>query len=153
MDNIHNSIGPAVGSSRGKKNHTFLPAFLGKNYLTKFILVQKQFQKSKICLFNLVRLKNLQKQFQNSTFCIFIVLMGILILLPNSVGFQTRKNPGWSGKCENSYLSKFSSEKTANSEKIWNSKKFRRVDQFKNSLPLKEKKIFLFSPFQKIQFF
>ena len=102
MDNIHNSIGPVVGSSRGKKRHTFLPTFLGNTYLTNFILVQKKFQKSTICFFNLVRLKNLQKLFQNSTFCIFIVLLGILILLSNSTGFQTHTNPGWPGKSENS---------------------------------------------------
>merc|ERR1711973_199162 len=92
--------------------------FLGKNYLTKYILVHNQFQKTKICWSNLVCSKILRKQFQKSTLCIFSVLMGILILITNLVDFCTPKNPDWIGINENSYLSKILSEKTANSKRF-----------------------------------
>ena len=103
MDNIHNSIGPEVGSSRGKKKYAFSPTFLENSHLTNY---------------NLVRLKKFYKPFHKSTFCFFIALLGILLILSNSASFQARTNPVWFGKIENSKFCDFSSKKTKNSKRF-----------------------------------
>jgi len=118
MDNNHNSIGPVVGSSRGKKKSSFLPTFLEKNRSTKFSLACKKFQKTKTCLFNLFCLKKFRKHFQKPTILSFCAIVSILTLTTSVVKSRISKNPGRIRKNKNFQLTKISTAKKANSQRF-----------------------------------
>merc|ERR1711973_987841 len=109
MDNNHKSIGPEVGSSRGKKNSSFLPTFSGKNHSIKISLAHKKLQKTKTFLLKLFCPKKSLKQFQKRTILSCqSAIMSLLTFMLIIVSLRISKNPGKIRKNRNFHLSKIS---------------------------------------------
>ena len=119
MDNNHKSIGPEVGSSRGKNISSFLPTFSGKNQSIKISFARKKLQKTKSLLSNLFCPEKIPKQFQKNSipFCLSakVSLLTFMIIVFN---LRISENPGKIRKNRNFQFANFSTENKSNSQKF-----------------------------------
>ena len=124
MDNNHKSIGPEVGSSRGKNISSFLPTFLGKNQSIKIFSAQKKPQKTKPFLSSLffsgkttkkIRKNSIRK---NAIFFSLSAIVSLLTFMFIVFNLSTSGNPGKIRKNRNFQFANFSTENKSNSQKF-----------------------------------